>query len=144
MYSQVKLHVRSCETCARVKASFVQRDVNVHPLPIMGMFYHWSVDLVGPIPVSKYGNTYVMVMIEHFSKWVGVVAMPSKESTETARVFWEFVLCRYGAPAEVLTDQGTEFRGAFQELLDEALVDHCRTSRDHPQAHGAYLKSSTS
>ena len=51
-------------------------------------------------------------------------------------VFHQYVLCGYGAPAEVLTDQGTEFRGEFQEMLDEALIDHRRTSRDHPQANG--------
>ena len=51
-------------------------------------------------------------------------------------MFRQYVLCRYGAPAEVLTDQGTEFRGEFQEMLDEELVDHRRTSRDHPQEDG--------
>ena len=77
-----------------------------------------------------------MVMIEHFSKWVEVVAIPTKESCEIARVFCQYVRCRYGAPAEVLTDQRTEFRGEFQEMLDEALIDHHRTSRDRPQADG--------
>ena len=41
MYEQVRLYVRSCDACARVKASFVPRDVVLHPLPIMGMFYRW-------------------------------------------------------------------------------------------------------
>ena len=65
-----------------------------------------------------------MVMIEHFSKWVEVVVIPSRESGETVRMFRQYVLCRYGAPAEVLTDQGTQFRGEFQETLDEAFIDH--------------------
>ena len=69
-----------------------------------------------------------MVMIEHFSKWVEVVAIPCKESWCTAKAFHEFVLYRYGAPAKVLTDQGTEFRCEFLEMLDEALIDHRRTS----------------
>ena len=42
----------------------------------------------------------------------------------------------FGASVEVLTDQGTEFEGEFQELLEVSLVDHRRTSRDHPQADG--------
>jgi transposase InsO family protein len=46
------------------------------------------------------------------------------------------VLCRYGAPAEVLTDQGEEFQGKFAELLTKLLIDHCLTSRDHPQSDG--------
>lgn len=36
----------------------------------------------------------------------------------------------------MLTDQGNEFRGEFQALLDRSLIDHRRTSRDHPQADG--------
>ena len=83
----------------------------LHPPPIMGMVYRWSVDVAGPFPQSEYGNYYTMVMIEHFSKWVKVVAILAKESCETAKVFRQYVLCRYGARAKVLTHQGTEFRG---------------------------------
>ena len=53
---------------------------------------------------SEYGNSYIMVMIEHFSKWIKVVAIPAKESCEAVKVFRQCVLCRYGAPVEVLTD----------------------------------------
>ena len=41
----------------------------------MGMFYCRSVDLAGLFPQSEFGNYYIMVMIEHFSKWVEVVAI---------------------------------------------------------------------
>ena len=63
------------------------RDGMPHLLPIMGMFYRWSVDLAGPFLQSEFGNYYIMVMIERFSKWVEVVAIPTKESCGTARVF---------------------------------------------------------
>ena len=36
----------------------------------------------------------------------------------------------------MLADQGTEFIGEFPEMLDELLIDHRRTLRDHPQADG--------
>ena len=114
MYEQVRLHIRSCDTCAGMKGSFVPRDVALHPLPIMGMFYCLLVDLAGPFPQSDYGNYYIMVMIEHFSKWVEVVAIPSKESCKTAGIFRQYVLCRYRARAEILTYQVTEFRGNFK------------------------------
>ena len=111
MYEQVRLYIRRCDTCARVKASFLPRDVELHPLPVMGMFHLWTADLAGSFPQSEYGNYYIMVMIEHFSKWVEVVTFPSEESNKTARVFLQYVLFRYGALAKVLTDQGTEFIG---------------------------------
>jgi hypothetical protein len=75
-------------------------------------------------------------MIEHFSKWVELVALPNKSSHSTSQVFLQQVLSRFGACVEYLTDQGLEFRREFQDLLDHALIDHRRTSRDHPQADG--------
>ena len=76
------------------------------------------------------------MIIEHFSKWVEVVAIPPEESCESTIVLRQYVLCRYRAPTEVLTDQVTEFKGEFQEMLDKVLIDHRRTLRDHPQADG--------
>ncbi|KAH8971395.1 hypothetical protein BDL97_02G139000, partial [Sphagnum fallax] len=72
-----------------------------------------------------------MIMIEHFSKWVELVALPDKSSHSTSQAFLQQVLSRFGACVECLIDQGSEFRGEFQDLLD-----HRRTSRDHPQADG--------
>ena len=84
MYKQVRLHVRSCEVRARVKASFVPGNIGLHPLSIKDMFFRRSVE---PFTVYEHENYYIMAMIEHFSKWVEVAALPSKESSETARVF---------------------------------------------------------
>ena len=63
--------------------------------------------------VSIWGNKYVLVMIEHFIKWVELVPLPNKSADLTAATFLESVLSRFGAPAEVVTDQGSELRGSF-------------------------------
>jgi len=62
--------------------------------------------------------------------------LSNKSSHNTSHAFLQQVLSRFGAYAECLTNQGSEFRGEFQDLLDHALIDHRRTSRDHPQADG--------
>ncbi len=77
-----------------------------------------------------------MIMIEHFSKWVKLLALLNKSSHNTSHNFLQQVLNRFGACAKCLHDQGSEFRGKFQDLLDHAFIDHRRTSKDHPQADG--------
>ncbi len=119
-----------------MRTSFSARQLTLSPLPIHGMFYPWSCDLAGELPQTSKGNVYIMIMIEHFSKWVELIVLPNKSSHNTSQVFLQQVLSRFGACAECLTDQGSEFRGEFQDLLDHALNDHCRISRDHPQANG--------
>jgi hypothetical protein len=44
------------------------------------MFYRWSCDLVGTLPQTSRDNVYIMIMIEHFSKWVELVALLDKSS----------------------------------------------------------------
>jgi transposase InsO family protein len=77
-----------------------------------------------------------MIMIEHFSKWIEFIALSNKSSHNTSQAFLQQVLSRFGACAKCFTDQGSKFRGEFQDLLDHAFINYRRTSRDHPQANG--------
>lgn len=78
-------------------------------------------------------------MVEHFSKTVVLVLTQDKDPATVAEAFIRKVLTRYGAPAqaEVVTNRGGEFEGAFQERpQDAALVDYRATSAYHLQANG--------
>ncbi len=81
-----------------------------------------------------------MIMIEHFSKWVELVVLPDKSSHNIGQAFLQQALSRFGAYAKCLINQGSEFKGEFQDLLDHALIDHCWTSKDHPKADGLVEK----
>jgi hypothetical protein len=129
-------YVGRCEVCDRVTSSFNSLSPQLQPLPIMGLGYHWSLDFAGPLVVTSRGAKYVLVMVEHFSKWIELVALSQNSAELAVAAFLDRVLARFGAPAEVLTDQGREFLGAFEELCTKALIDHRTTSRDHPEADG--------
>jgi hypothetical protein len=136
MYAQVRDVIARCEQCDRVKTSFSFRQLTFSPLPIQGMFYRWSYDLAGKLPQTSRGNVYIMIMIKQFSKWVELVALSDKSSHSTSQAFLQQVLSRFRACAKCLFNQGSEFKGEFQDLFDHALIDHRRISRDHPQVNG--------
>ncbi|CAI7777910.1 unnamed protein product [Closterium sp. NIES-53] len=136
MRRQVREWVSGCEGCQRSKASLTQAKLELQSLPIRGLGFRWSLDIASELPLSRGGKRYILLMVEHASKWLEVCALPSKDSRHVAKAFKGQVLWRFGAPGEVLTDQGTEFRGEFQALLDEARVTHRLTSRYHPQSDG--------
>jgi hypothetical protein len=77
-----------------------------------------------------------MIMVKHFSKWAELVALSDKSSHNTSQAFLQRILSRFGACAECLINQGSEFKGEFQDLLDHVLIDHRQTSKDHPQVVG--------
>ena len=58
------------------------------------------------------------------------------DSATAAYLFRALVISRFGAPAEVLTDGGSEFDGEFAELMRTCLIDHRRISPGSPQSNG--------
>jgi hypothetical protein len=136
MYAQVQDIIARCEQCDKVKTYLSFQQLTLFPLPIQGMFYRWSCYLAGELPQTSKGNVYIMIMIEHFSKWVELVALPDKSSHNTSQAFLRQVLSKFGACVECFTDQGSKFKGKFQDLLGHVFIDHRRTSRDHPQVDG--------
>jgi hypothetical protein len=82
-----------------------------------------------------------MHAIEYFSCVLVVEPLPTKEAKNTAYAFKHAVLERFGASAQVLTDNGTEYEGEFHALLAECFIDHRRTSPNHPQSNGLVERS---
>jgi hypothetical protein len=75
----------------------------------MGLGYRWSLDFARSLPLMVQHNKYVLVMVEHFSKWIELVPSPDKSSKGIAYAIHDRVFSHFGAPVEVLTDQGTKF-----------------------------------
>ena len=111
MDDTVKEFVRACVPCARTKAGFRVSGKELQQLPLRGVMFRWGIDFAGPLPTTNRGNRYILVCIEHCTKWVELIALPRKTASNVARAFLENVLSRYGVPGEVLTDQGSEFKG---------------------------------
>ena len=129
-------YVGRCEVCDRIRSNFNTFSPQLQPLPIMGLDYRWLLDFAGPLVVTPCGAKYVLMMVEYSSKWIELVALPQNSAKLAAAAFLDRVLTRFGAPAEVLTNQEIEFLGAFKELCTKVLIDHRTTSRDHPKADG--------
>jgi hypothetical protein len=109
MHTNVQRLVSHYMICNKVRASFNALTPHLHPLPIMGLGYRWSLEFARPLPLTVWHNRYVLVMVQHFSKWIELVPSPDKSNEGVAYVFLDRVLSHFGAPTEVLTDQGTKF-----------------------------------
>eukprot|EP00873_Tetraselmis_striata_P020405 jgi/Tetstr1/440669/TSEL_028978.t1 len=136
MHKDVGAMVKQCRACDRVKASFNQKHDRLKPMPLFGLFYRFSVDSAGPLPTSSEGHKYVIVIVEHFSKWIELVHVRDLEASTTAKAFHERVLAHYGAPVEVVTDNGTEYQGAFRKQLERHGIQPVDIPPGHPQPNG--------
>ena len=135
--AQVAIVLAGCVECDRIRASVAgQTSTPLQSLPIVALLYRWGVDLTGELAQSRNGYVCVMVAVEHYSRFVELIPLRSKSSAATTDAFSR-ILGRYGAPAEVITDNGGEFKKDFDDLLEENFIDHRTTSTRHPQSNGA-------
>ena len=65
-------------------------------------------DIVGPLPWSRSGNKYVLVICDYSSHYPEVLPLRSKDASHMAEELLKF-FSRVGIPKEVLTDQGSNF-----------------------------------
>ena len=69
----------------------------------MGLSYRWSLDFARPLLVTLRGAKYVLVMVEHFIKWIELATLPQNSLELATMAFYDRVLARFGAPTEVLS-----------------------------------------
>ena len=133
----VKDYVARCNSCQYEKAAFKEK-TNLHPLPIVDRLGdRVSVDLVGPLVLTQDKNCYLITCIDGYTKWVIASPLPNKLSRTVAEWFHSQVICKIGCPGIVRTDQGTEFKFEFDQLLERYGIKHQISSAYNPEANGA-------
>lgn len=123
MSGDIKHWVTSCPDCqARDKHRY--EDLRqISPAP--SIFSRLAIDCVympeneamGPLPPGKSPERIIVIMRDDLTGWVEAAALPTTSSALVARFFFEQVVCRFGLVGHVSSDNGTEFLGAFKELL---------------------------
>ena len=136
MRADVRRFCRACLVCASRKGQSHPIKPPLQPIPVGGPFSRVGVDVL-QLPLTLEGNQYALVFIDYLTKWVEVVAIPDQKAKTIARMFVEHVVCRHGAPQELLSDRGANF---LSDLVLEVCklfdIQKLNTSGYHPQTNG--------
>src|SRR4051812_15251342 len=98
--------VKYCKDYQRFKAKSHQPASALKTIPIAWPFAVWGLDMVGPFKKARGGMTHLLVAIDKFTKWIE--ARPIKKlDGPTAVRFIADIVCRYGVPNSIITDNGT-------------------------------------
>ncbi|EPB65351.1 integrase core domain protein [Ancylostoma ceylanicum] len=105
--------------------------VTTEPYEVVGM------DILEMGPTTD-GNRYILAVVDHFSKFAGAYAIPTKSASTVARVFFERWVAEGGRqPKCILSDQGGEFDNKLmQELRALMGIDHVFTKGYNPRENG--------
>ncbi|EXX63870.1 gag-pol fusion protein [Rhizophagus irregularis DAOM 197198w] len=135
MYEDVRRYVRTCDECQRRGKNW--RVEPLHPIKVGMPFDRIGIDIVGPLPITKKGNKYIVVATEYLTKWPEARALPDAKASSVVSFFYEDIICHHGCPKEILTDHGSHFvNEMLNSLCNELGVKHRLSTAYHPQTNG--------
>lgn len=138
MNLDIKEYVQKCVTCKLIKPTNENTTVPtgdyLDPKTVGRVL---SIDLVGPLPASKYRkHMWIIVVVDVFSKYTFVKACTRATSGAIIEFLEKGVFFRFDTPETVMTDNGAQFRSQlFENFLLIRGIKHFLTPVYHPQSN---------
>lgn len=138
MDSDVRRYVQTCHQCQTFKhdktgrKGFLGRTISRYVGEI------GSIDYMGFFNESTKGAKYIVVYVDHFSKFVIAKAVPRETAREAAEFLYRNVMTKIPGPETLVSDNGKHFIGEVVRVLTQlAGIKRKLTTPYHPQANTA-------
>jgi hypothetical protein len=131
--ADVRHHVQSCRPCQIRSIKKVEIPLTIStPATLFTKIY---VDVMF-MPLGKNKKKYIVAARDDLSRAAEGRALASNTAEAISQFFWEQIYCRYGAIGQIVTDNGSEFKGAFKLLHERMKVPQILISSYNSKANG--------
>jgi transposase InsO family protein len=99
----------------------------------------WGIDMIRMIePKASNGHRFILVAIDYFTKWVEAASYANVTKHVVARFLKNNIICRYGIPNKIITDNGSNLNNkTMDELCATFKIEHHNSSPYRPKMNGA-------
>ncbi|CAF0993919.1 unnamed protein product [Brachionus calyciflorus] len=134
--SDVQEFIERCIICQKTSDPKNKIRIPLNPLRPSYPLEIVTTDSLGPLKTSKNGFKYILVVIDHFPKWIVLYAIKNIDAKTTAKFLFEFI-CKFGIQTAFLSDQGKNYQAQLlQELWELLDIRPLRRSPFHPECDG--------
>ena len=137
MAADVATTVRECSACAKNRLRLIRNTSPMLLFPATNPLESVAIDILGPLPKSKRGFRFILVIADRFTKLTQVVPLRKITAYDVAVAFVEHWVFKYGPPKTLLSDNGSQFVAHFFQRVCRILgTNNAYTTTYHPQTNG--------
>ena len=135
MKQDIENYIKTCDKCQRRGQQGSKG--YLHPITVEKPFERIGIDFMGPLPRSRKGNKYILVITDYLTKWTEAKAMREATAEKVVKYLYRDIICRHGCPKIILSDRGSHFNNKMMEgLCGKFEIKHHMSSPYHPQTNG--------
>lgn len=133
----IKKYVTACIECAYSKNTPTSKEGLLHSIPKLEIpFYTLHIDHLGPFVRSKRGNSYLLVIIDSFTKFAFVRPVRNTKTQTCLRVLGD-IFYTFKIPDRLISDRGTCFTShAFKQYCLDKGIKHILNAVASPRSNG--------
>ena len=114
MQSDIRLFIQTCSSCQLSKLT--RNQVNNRNLVVGSIMDQVSLDFIGPLQRTTSDNTYILIAVEHFSRWAEAYPLAQPDAESCALNLHRGLFSRFGYCRILHSDRGSAF---ISELMKE-------------------------
>ncbi|XP_026420294.1 uncharacterized protein LOC113316297 [Papaver somniferum] len=120
MHRDVKDISTRCEACQRYGRIVHAPSTSLNSVLSVWPFAMWGIDIVGPFVTGTKQSRYIIVATDYFMKWVEAKALQHTRDGDVYEFILEHIICRFGIPVLIVSDNGKQFEGENVRMLFNA------------------------
>ncbi|GJV01428.1 reverse transcriptase domain-containing protein [Tanacetum coccineum] len=145
MHMDARNLIRECNDCQIHRPVPRNPKQNLTPITSLWPFYKWGIDIAEPFPEGPGKVKFLIVAIDYFTKWIEAKAVATITGNQVKKFIWDNIVCRFGLPGEIISDDGKQLRdNPFKDWCEKLCIRQCFASVKHPQANGLVERTNRS
>jgi len=109
MKENCRSYVQLCEQCQKHADWHHPSAEELQSIYSPWPFHTWGINILGPFPLAIRQMKYLVVAIEYFTKWIEVEPVAQITAHKVQHFVWKNIVCRFGVPRRLVSDNGTQF-----------------------------------
>ncbi|GJY18153.1 reverse transcriptase domain-containing protein [Tanacetum coccineum] len=98
-----------------------------------------------PEDKKKAKATSSKLPIDYFTKWIEAKPVATITGNQVKKFVWDNIVCRFGLPGEIVSDNGKQFcDNPFKDWCEKLCIRQCFASVKHPQTNGLVERANRS
>ncbi|GJZ45608.1 reverse transcriptase domain-containing protein [Tanacetum coccineum] len=109
MHKDARALIKACQECQVHKPVPKNPQEKLNPITSPWPFYKWGIDIARPFQEGPGKVKFLIVAMDYFTKWIEAKPVATITGNQVKKFVWENIVCRFGLPGEIISDNGKQF-----------------------------------